>query len=86
MIRAKMLCSAMRTSAARPADATAPHWSRVYEFAAAYDQYVPEDQRYATATPSASMTITVDNPAAQFEVGQHYYLDFTPIEPAAAAA
>jgi hypothetical protein len=52
--------------------------SRTYLFQAAYDPDVPEDQRYAKYTPSGSLEITVDNPAVTFELGRHYYLDFTP--------
>jgi hypothetical protein len=41
---------------------------------------VPENQRYHRYTPSGSLEITIDNPAAleQFELGKSYYLDFTP--------
>lgn len=53
---------------------------RTYEFQAMYDADVPEDQRYAKYTPSGSLKITVDNPNVTFELGQQYYLDFTPAE------
>lgn len=45
-----------------------------------YDTSIPEDQRFAKASPSGRFEITVDNPAAleQFELGAHYYVDFTP--------
>ena len=41
----------------------------------------PEDQRFSKATPSGSLRMQVDNPAAleQFEPGKAYYLDFTPV-------
>lgn len=41
-----------------------------------------EDNSYARWSPSASLEITVANPAlhGQFEPGQKYYLDFTPAE------
>lgn len=58
-------------------------WSveaRTYRFQAAYDPDLPEDQRFAKATPTGSLEMLVDNPAAQFEVGMSYYLDFTPVE------
>lgn len=40
-----------------------------------------EDNTYAKYTPQADMTITVANPAlfGQFECGQKYYIDFTPV-------
>lgn len=54
--------------------------TRSYEFTAMYDAETPEDQRYAKATPSGSLTIQVDNPAVTFEPGKSYYLDFTPAD------
>ena len=44
-----------------------------------YDSAIPEDQRYAKATPSGSLTMSVDNPPAEefFELGKTYYLDFS---------
>lgn len=54
--------------------------SRTYEFHALYDMNVPEDQRYAKATPTGSLTIGVDNPAVSFEPGKAYYLDIIPAE------
>lgn len=39
----------------------------------------PEDNSFAAATPSATLNITIDNPAAQgfFRAGNQYYADFT---------
>jgi hypothetical protein len=39
-----------------------------------------EDNTYAKFSPSASLSLTVCNPAliGQFEVGEKYYVDFTP--------
>jgi hypothetical protein len=66
------------------------HWGgSEYQFSPQYDPSIPEDQRFAQASPSGSLTITVDNPAvhAAWKVGEQYYLDFTPVpEPAAEAA
>jgi hypothetical protein len=47
-----------------------------------YDQTIPEDQRFAKATPSGEFTMFVDNPPAQvaLELGKFYYVDFTPAE------
>lgn len=46
-----------------------------------YDNTIPEDRRFAKASPSGEFTIWVDNPAAleQFELGAHYYIDFNPV-------
>ncbi|MFP3186793.1 MAG: hypothetical protein RXR52_36625 [Paraburkholderia sp.] len=60
---------------------TANHWgpSKTLKFYASYDPSIPEDQRFAKATPSGSFEMTVDNPAAleQFELGKQYYFDIT---------
>jgi hypothetical protein len=56
-------------------------WPRVYRFTAQYDTTLPEDQRYAQATPSGTLQISVDNPLVTFEPGKAYYLDFTPADP-----
>lgn len=39
----------------------------------------PENIRFTKATPSGSLTIQIDNPAAfeQFEIGDEWYADFT---------
>ncbi len=46
-----------------------------------YDEKIPEDQRYASATPSGELSMLVDNPAAieELRLGQSFYLDLTPI-------
>lgn len=49
--------------------------SRRFKFQAMYDDRVPEQARYAKYTPSGELTITVDNPAVQWETGKFYYLD-----------
>ena len=45
-----------------------------------YDQTIPEDQRFAKATPSGEFTMYVDNEAAlnQLEIGKQYYFDISP--------
>ncbi len=42
---------------------------------------IPEDQRYAKATPSGTITMLVDNPpAADFlGLGRKFYVDFVPV-------
>ena len=56
--------------------------SKKYVFRAQYDQSIPEDQRFAKASPSGEFTIIIDNPSAQekFEVGKAYYFDAVPCE------
>lgn len=76
-IRAKFRCMSETRKKWGPEDS---HVTRSYEFMAVYDETLPEDQRFAKATPSGSLTITVDNPAVSFEPGKSYYLDFTPAE------
>lgn len=41
-----------------------------------------EDNTFAKFSPSASLSITIANPAlhGKFEAGQKYYVDFTPAE------
>lgn len=54
--------------------------SRTLVFQPSYDTSIPEDQRFATATPSGRFEMQVDNPAAlaQLTLGEYYYVDFTP--------
>lgn len=78
-VRAKFRCHTETLKKWGPDES---HVSRSYEFMAMYDPDVPEDQRYAKATPSGSLTIAVDNPAVTFEPGKQYYLDFTPADEA----
>lgn len=68
-IRAKFRCES----------ATRHAWSdtaTTYKFAAVYDPDLPEDQRFAKATPSGSLEMLVDNPSAEFLPGCYYYLEF----------
>ena len=43
-----------------------------------YDHTIPEDVRYAKATPSGTIQLMIDNPPAEehFQLGQAYYVDF----------
>lgn len=56
--------------------------AKVLVFAASYDSSIPEDVKFAQATPSGRLEMQVDNPAAlaKFELGKYYYLDFNPVE------
>ena len=54
-----------------------------------YDESgLDDDNTYAIASPSASLSITIANPAlhGQFKQGEKYYVDFTLAEDAPAAA
>lgn len=69
---------------------TSHAWSpnaKTLKFSAQYDPDIPEDQRFQKATPTASIEIQIDNPAAvdKFELGQDYYVDFSPVNAAASA-
>jgi hypothetical protein len=60
---------------------TEHHWGgKLLRFEARYDESIPEDKRFQKATPSASAEFMIDNPSAleQFNIGQSYYVDFTP--------
>jgi hypothetical protein len=56
--------------------------SKKLKFYTRYDNAIPEDRAFTKATPNGSVEMLVDNPAAleQFEIGKHYYVDFTPID------
>lgn len=78
-IRAKMQVQAI----------TEHFWSqgKNVKFAPQYDTSIPEDQRFSRATPSGSMELHIDNPAAlaQLKNGAFYYIDIEPVpEPAPA--
>lgn len=57
-------------------------------FRCVYDQKLAEDLSFAKATPNGFAEFQIDNPAAaaQLVIGGHYYVDFTPVPKAAAAA
>lgn len=45
-----------------------------------YDSSLPEDKRFAEATPSGDLSMTVTNPGAlqHLKAGAIFYLDFVP--------
>lgn len=51
-----------------------------------YDDTIPEDQRFAQATPWGRIEMGIDNPAAveKLPVGKTFYVDFTEVEQAQA--
>ena len=64
-----------------------PNWmhkgekTHVVKLTAVGDDGTAENKRFAAATPSGSIEMTVDNPQAQvFEPGKEYFVDFTPVE------
>jgi hypothetical protein len=54
---------------------------QTFVFTAQYDQSIPEDQRFATATPNGRFEMYVDNPPVQaaYKLGQAYYFDSTEV-------
>ena len=57
-------------------------WSkdaREVTLAATYDQQTEENRRFSKATPSGSITMTIDNPPASdyFTLGKTVYVDFS---------
>lgn len=60
---------------------THAHGGQRFKFTPNYDTSIPEDQRFAKASPSGEFTIWVDNPTAQaaFKVGEFYYFDAIPV-------
>lgn len=49
---------------------------------AEYDTSIPEDQRFAQATPSGTIEMYINNPPAAdyLELGKKFYVDFTAAE------
>lgn len=47
-----------------------------------YDTSIPEDQRFAKATPQGGMFLMIDNPSAveYLKPGEAFYVDFTAVE------
>lgn len=47
-----------------------------------YDESIPEDRRFAKATPSGEMRMYIDNPSAveYLKAGEAFYVDFTAVE------
>lgn len=50
---------------------------REYEFTAVCNDGTPENDRFHKYTPAGHITITVDNPNVNFELGKYYYVDFS---------
>jgi hypothetical protein len=72
-IRAKLRCYSVENFG--------PTAARSYKFNAATDKAgIPEDQQFTKYTPSASLTIAVDNANVVFVPGKEYFVDFTPVD------
>jgi hypothetical protein len=58
------------------------HCSKTLRFETSYDEAIPEDRSFSRCTPSGSIEMSCDNPAAlaAFQVGKAYYVDFIPAE------
>jgi hypothetical protein len=54
--------------------------AKTLKFYPQYDLSIPEDVRYAKATPGGHIEMLVDNPAVleRLKIGAAYYVDFTP--------
>lgn len=74
-IRAKFRCNSVEFYG----DPDNPDAARNYVLQAVYDTSSPENERFTKATPWGELKMRVDNPAARLEVGQFYYVDFTPV-------
>lgn len=61
------------------------HRSHTFVFRPQYDPNIPEDRRFAQASPSGELSITVDNPSVvavwEGKQGKQFYLDWTPADP-----
>lgn len=78
-VRAKLRCTSVEDFG--------PHAARSYKFSAAVDKAgIPEAEQFTRYTPTASLTIAVDNAAVRFEPGKEYFVDFTPVETAGGEA
>jgi len=69
--RAKFYCASAKRFSADLAVALTE-----YEFTAVYDDGIEENKRFARYSPTGRLTISVDNPDVEFEIGKCYYLDF----------
>jgi hypothetical protein len=76
MVRAKFRVNNIRTYT------DDPNGLKTIVLHAVYDDGIPENQRFAQATPSGTIEITINNPPASdvFKHGQEFYVDFTPVE------
>jgi hypothetical protein len=71
MVRCKLKLTEIRSYAST---------GKTLVFTAQYDPTIPEDQRFAKASPSGRFEIYIDNPPAieEFKLGESYYFDAIP--------
>jgi hypothetical protein len=68
----------------RVTEVTRNHWQKSaaqIKLEAVYDPSLPEDVRYAEATPTGTIVMYVNNPSAveALELGKGFYVDFVPV-------
>ena len=78
MVRAKFRCTEKKQT---------PHWDPKnnqpsvdsVSFSPAYGE---SNKEWSAATPSGAIQLTITNPEAinRFELGKHYFVDFTPAD------
>lgn len=68
MTRAKFMCNQIAMNL----------YGIEYRFNAVTADDIPENESFFKYTPAGSLSITVTNPNVKFELGESYYLDFTP--------
>lgn len=73
-VRAKMIVREIRRHAYSPTSAT-------IILHCEYDPSIPEDQRFYDATPTGHVEMYINNPAVieEMQLGNAYYLNFTPV-------
>lgn len=78
-MRAKLIVSNVETFDPQPGERLTFHAvaAKVYD-----ESGLDEDNTYAKYSPSASLVITIQNPAlwGKFKQGDRFYVDFTPAE------
>ena len=75
-VRAKLVCTSILNPGWKDAD------GRQVNFMAVYGQDGSDNASWSAATPSATLSMYITNPAAyeQFAEGKSYFLDFTPAD------
>lgn len=58
-----------------------PHGTNEVRLTPVTDDGIEENRRFHKARPSGQITMSIDNPSAaeEFEPGDEFYVDFTPI-------
>mgnify|MGYP003394640823 CR=1 FL=1 len=79
-VRAKFFCSEITKTGWSQEGVPIVGGAVTFKFKAVYSNKPDhENKAFWDATPSADLSMIITNPAGQiFELGQEYYLDFTP--------